>query len=205
MSSISTKILKLWIAIQITSPFPFPFRIQSSRKKKRHLTPPLPLPSPLVLLDTLEHVLFEYHSVRAANVTRKRSEGNEEECFEVVVKSISQLGHWVIRWMMIRGYLERSPPITVRTTAEKGGRGGREGLEYLSRVTWPRINGREERGTVKFARTVAGRGQIAWKLTRGFPYGDILGFLSSNMCQPDIFVYLFFFFLLIKIGSCWFY
>lgn len=45
-----------------------------------------------------------------------------------------------------KSYLERSPPITVRTTAEKGG------LEYLSRVTWPRINGREERGTVKFAR-----------------------------------------------------
>lgn len=46
MSSISTKILKLWIAIQITSPFPFPFRIQSSRKKKRHLTPPPPPPLP---------------------------------------------------------------------------------------------------------------------------------------------------------------
>lgn len=86
---------------------------------------------------------------------------------------------------MIRGYLERSPPITVRTTAEKGG------LEYLSRVTWPRINGREERGTVKFARISEREGerrQIGWKLTRGFPYGSLKISLLTYVNQTYFYI-----------------
>lgn len=95
--------------------------------------------------------------------------------------------------MMIRGYLERSPPITVRTSAGKGG------LEYLSRVTWPRINGREERGTVKFAGISEREGgreggkQIGWKLTRGFPYGSLKISLLTYINQTYFYIYLLFF------------
>lgn len=128
-SSINTKIL-------IVSKTRKPRDLWHKKKKN---------PSNLVLLE-FGHVLFSSTILFERECYKEKKSGQRGGVFQVVVKSISQLGHWVIRWMMIRGYLERSPPITVRTTAEKGG------LEYLSRVTWPRINGREERGTVKFAR-----------------------------------------------------
>lgn len=121
MSSINTKILKLWIAIQITSPFPFPFRpsnLREKKKEKRHLTPP----SRFTRHVRTRFTRVPFCSSRECYKEKKR--GQRGGVFQVVVKSISQLGHWVIRWMMIRGYLERSPPITVRTTAEKGGRVG---------------------------------------------------------------------------------
>lgn len=192
MSSISTKILKLWIAIQITSPFPFPFRIQSSRKKKRHLTPPPPppLPSRFTRHARTRFIRVPFCSSRECYEEKKRGQRG----------GVFRGGRKIDIATRTLGYSVNDDKRLPRTiTADNGKnhcwkRRGGGGLEYLSRVTWPRINGREERGTVKFARTVAGRGQIAWKLTRGFPYGDILGFLSSNMCQPDIFVYLFFFF-----------
>lgn len=135
------------------------------KKKKRH-----PIPSNLVLLE-FGHVLFSSTILFERECYKEKKSGQRGGVFQVVVKSISQLGHWVIRWMMIRGYLERSPPITVRTTAEKGGVGiPLQGDVAKNKRPWRKRNS-------EIRENKRGRGQIGWKLTRGFPYGSLLGFL----------------------------
>lgn len=155
------------------SHYPFLFRSYSSQgifessteKKKRH-----PTPSNLVLLE-FGHVLFSSTILFERECYKEKKSGQRGGVFQVVVKSISQLGHWVIRWMMIRGYLERSPPITVRTTAEKGGVGiPLQGDVAKNKRPWRKRNS-------EIRENKRGRGQIGWKLTRGFPYGSLLGFL----------------------------